>query len=264
MSSQPKYLTYLINLDRTPDRLTAIKKELAKIDMDFIRIPAVDARNLDYSKFVVKNQYKREIAPGEIGCYMSHVKVMKTFIASDAEFAVILEDDIKLNDNFKEMVEKAMETYVQLPAKHQWDILKLHNGKRRHIEVAELDSEHIIAACGTSIPIGTVAAIFTRKAAEKFLNISGKETTKIKRPIDSELQNAWEYDLRIYNLLPSIITLIPGGTEIHVNGRPKTKRYRQIVTELRRFFPKHFYLINHHGFKAYFDSFIAKKNPRIS
>lgn len=261
--SSPKYSTYLINLDRTPDRLSIMKNELAKCEMEFVRVRAVDSRNLDTSKFIIKNHYKREISLGEIGCYMSHVKVMKQFLNSDNEFAVILEDDIKLQNDFKQIVEKVMDGYTLLPEKHQWDILKLYNGKRRHIKITDIDSKHIIGACGKSVPVGTVAAVFTRKAAEKFLSVSGREVTTIKRPIDSELQNAWEYDLRIYNVLPSIVSLIPVETEIHVHGRPKTIRRKQIKEEVLRFIPKHLYLIKHHGIKAYYNSFIVKKNPKI-
>lgn len=258
------YNTYLINLDRSPERLEKMKKEFAKCGMNFIRVQAVDSNHLDESKFVVKNRYKRKLVPGEIGCFMSHVKVLKLFLKSDAEFAVIIEDDIILHDNFKVMVEESISAYSTLPQKHHWDILKLYNGKRRNIKVADVNENYIIGACGVSLPVGTVAAIFTRQAAEKFLAGSGSEVTTIKRPIDCELQYAWKYDLRIYNLLPSIITLIKGKTEIHVDGRPKSNRWKQLREEVLKFFPKHLYLINQHGFKAYYNSFIAKKNPKIS
>jgi glycosyl transferase family 25 len=87
----------------------------------------------------------------------------------------------------------------------------------------------------------------------------------IQRPIDCDLQHAWEFDLRIYNLLPSLVKPAPVETQIQIDrSLRKSKFPRQIQYELNRLFPKYFYLINHHGFKKFYDSFIVKKNERIS
>ena len=265
MKTKPLYQTYLINLDRATDRLELMQKEFEKCEITYERISAVDAKTLDSSTYKVKNKYDRDLVPGEIGCYLSHVKTLETFLASENYFALIIEDDAILVNDFKSAVEKAMIQYDDLERKDHWDVLKLFNGKRKHIKIADVDQKYIIAACGTSIPITTIAAIWTRKAAEKFLNKIKTPLPTIQRPIDCDLQHAWEFDLRIYNLLPSLVKPAPVETQIQIDrSLRKSKFPRQIQYELNRLFPKYFYLINHHGFKKFYDSFIAKKNERIS
>lgn len=265
MDTKPLYQTYLINLDRAEERLKLIQNEFDKCAVSYERISAVDAKTMDVTTYKVDNKYDRDLVPGEIGCYLSHVKTLEVFLASKNEFAVIIEDDAIMADDFKSVIENSLSMYHQLPKKHQWDVLKLFNGKRKHIKIAEIDEKHILAACGTSIPITTIAAIWTRFAAEKFLAKIKNPLPTIKRPIDCDLQHAWEFDLRIYNILPSLVKPAPVETQIQIDrSLRKSKFPRQLIYEVNRIFPKYLYLIKHHGFRNFYDSFIAKKNKRIS
>ncbi|XCF07371.1 glycosyltransferase family 25 protein [Tamlana crocina] len=268
MQDSLNFQTYLINLDRSKDRLERMEKEFEKSGIHkFERIRAVDARNLKDTDYTLKNRYDRNLVPGEIGCFLSHIKTMQTFLKSSFRFAIIIEDDAKLEINYKRTVEKSIEIYDSLPEKHQWDVLKLKNGKRRSINVQQLDETYFIGACGTSIPISTLGAIWTRKGAEKFL----KKTLKngipiIKRPIDCELQHAWNFNLRIYNLLPSVVDANPMNSvsEIHHDvSLRKAKLLKQIFYELNRLFPKYYYYLSHHSLKKFVDSFISKRTKLV-
>lgn len=265
MRNQNLYQIYLINLDRATERLNSIVQEFKNQHLNYERIPAVDARNLEQEKYSIQNKYDRDLLSGEIACFLSHIKTLKTFLASDFEFAIIIEDDARLADNFDEIISKTLHKYNSLALKHQWDVLKLVNGKRHHILVDQIDEQYRIGACGTSIPITTMAAVWTRKGAQKYLEKINPEKPIIKRPIDCDLQHAWEYDLRIYNLLPSIVYGSDAPTQIvkaDDNVR-KANFTRQITYEWNRLLPKYYYYINHHGWQAFYQSFIAKKNPKI-
>ena len=263
--SNTSYQTYLINLDRATERLEMMENEFIRIQLPFVRISAVDAKNLDKESFQVKNRYDRDLLPGEIGCFLSHVKTLKTFLDSDKEFAVIIEDDAKFVDDFVSAIEKALNSYSDLPAKHQWDVLKLINNRRRNIFVQSVDEKYFIGACGKSIPITTLAAIWTRKGAEKFLRKVNSEKPIIQRPIDCELQHPWEYNLLIYNLLPTTVASQDLPTQIvkSDNVERKAKFLHQIRYELNRFFPKIFYYTNQHGLGKYWESFVAKKTEKV-
>ena len=266
MIKENTYQTYLINLDRATERLKLMELEFEKNNVTYERIVAVDAKKLNNDTYLIDNKYDRNFVPGEIGCYLSHVKALQTFLSSNYQFAVILEDDAKLDPQYKYSIEKAITTYQDLAKKDQWDILKIYNGKRRHINIKQLDNRFCIGACGTSIPIMGIGAIWTRKGAEKFLSkIIKNNKPVIRRPIDCELQHPWEYDLLIYNLLPSIVEISGVETQIQLNtDLRKANILLQIKYELNRFIPKHLYLIKQHGFKKYYDSFIAKKNEKIA
>lgn len=261
-----KLQTYLINLDRAKERLVLMENEFLKSEISFIRISAVDARNLDKKTYNISNKYDRNLVPGEIGCYLSHIRALEKFLNSENEFALIIEDDAILSDNFKETIEIAISNYTKLAIKHQWDVLKLFNGKRRNIKIEKLSNSHFIGACGTSIPITTIAAIWTRNAAQKFLSkVKKNEIPIIQRPIDCDLQHPWEFDLNIYNLLPSLVKPAPVETQIQIDRSLKKSKFpRQLIYEVKRFFPKYYYLIDKHGFIKFYNSFIAKKFEKIS
>ena len=265
MKKLPNYQTYLINLDRAKDRLNLMEYELDKAQVSYERISAIDASKLNSEEYTIRNKYDRELVSGEIGCYLSHVKTMKTFLHSEFDFALIIEDDAILVDNFKSILENSIITYNELPKKHQWDVLKLFNGKRKHIKITDIDNSYLIGACGTSIPITTIAAVWTRKAAEKFLAKINSEKPIICRPIDCDLQHPWEFDLRIYNLLPSLVQPAPVETQIQLEQHlKKAKLFKQIKYELNRIFPKYIYYISHHGTKEFYTSFIERKNKKFS
>ena len=103
-----------------------------------------------------------------------------------------------------------------------------------------------------------------KKGAEKFLKVCLAKETRNQRPIDCELQHPWEYDLLIYNLLPSLITNFPVESEIQLDlSKRKAELFRQIKYELNRLFPKYNYYIKQHGFKAFFNNFFWKNRKVI-
>lgn len=261
------YKTYLINMDRSADRLAMMKKEFEKTGIqDFIRISAVDGKLLDPSEYRVDNHYDRKLVPGEIGCYLSHVKVKEEFLKSGADFAVILEDDAVLAEDFKYITEKAMAEYSRLPKNKRWDVLKLFNGKRMNIPIEQLDEKYFIGLCGTSIPITTIAAIWTVEGAKKFLKQTLEdEVPVIRRPIDCDLQHPWEYDLLIYNLLPSVVWGADVPTEIQYNIKlRKSEFFPMIGYEIKRFFPKYQYYIKREGWSKFLNHFVLGKSKIVS
>ena len=129
--SSPSLLTLVINLDRSPQRWQRVSAQLQAQGLAFERLSAVDARaftpeqqaQLDVAAF--HRLHGMEPLPGELGCYLSHLKVMRLFLASPAEFAVILEDDVLLTPQLP----AAMAGLAACP--QRWDMVKLsgiHSG----------------------------------------------------------------------------------------------------------------------------------------
>jgi len=254
------FQTYLINLDRATDRLAWMQKNFEAEQISFERVDAVDGRVLDPNSYHIDNKFSRELLLPEVGCHLSHVKALQTFLQSDYQFALVIEDDAVLLPGFKLAIENSIGQRKSLPNEHQWDVLKLYNGRHHHIKIADVDDKHFLAACGLSIPITTIAAIWTRAAAEKFLAKVVLDKPIVKRPIDCELQHPWEYDLRIYNLLPSLCHGDPKwGSSVRAS-RPKKNLPMNLAYEINRFFPKMLYLIRNHGLGQFIHSFVLKKN----
>lgn len=97
----------VINLKRCPDRRKLMKKQLENINFPVRFIDAIDGKLLEESakkniideKRILKN-YKRTLTDGEIGCALSHRLAYKIMVEENISKAVILEDDVILNDNF--------------------------------------------------------------------------------------------------------------------------------------------------------------------
>jgi len=100
---------YVINLDRSPGRLTAVTENLRKEGLAFERIQAVDGAQL--SRLVRMDNATRLCAnfctDGQIGCGMSHMKAWRKLLEDEVDVAIIMEDDVKLVDGFKSRLELA-------------------------------------------------------------------------------------------------------------------------------------------------------------
>lgn len=95
--------TFLINLDRRPDRLDFIKKQLDDLGIIFERISAIDGNNCSDEQLQFFNrtkfslECKRQLVPGEIGCALSHRLVWQQMVDNQIPYALILEDDIEID-----------------------------------------------------------------------------------------------------------------------------------------------------------------------
>ena len=111
---------YVINLDRSPDRLEHFRLQAAKEGLEFQRIPAVDGSRLD--KFTmdrllsISSGYRRP-SPGEMGCYLSHRKAWTQLLHDKFSCGFIAEDDVHLANASCFLLESAW-----LPA--EFDLIK--------------------------------------------------------------------------------------------------------------------------------------------
>jgi glycosyl transferase family 25 len=107
-----KPLIYVINLGRDVERLASVSANLASFGLTFERVCAVVGKELPYfKKYVDLNSYAwrnrmNTPRPGEVGCYLSHLKAMETFLRTDAPWCIILEDDVELLPGFNEVLSR--------------------------------------------------------------------------------------------------------------------------------------------------------------
>lgn len=232
-----KAIIYIINLDRSVDRRAAMEKELLKTNIPFQFISAVDAASVNSINHKVNCQYKRPIIDAEIACFLSHIKVKKHFLQTNNDFAIILEDDAQLLEDFDAIVKKAMNQFPMLPKKNQWDVLKLAPyGRKKLIKVKEIDSTYSLY--GGTVAITTMAAIWSREGVKKFLkNTIKNDFVIITMPIDCTLQLPLKYDLKIYNIAPEVVRELHLQSQIRTTKRLKSNTFSRIRYELLKLFP---------------------------
>jgi len=91
---------YVINLDRSPDRLTHITAVFTKLGLDFIRVRAVDGKTLSEQEFASVTQMRNWPLPltrPEVGCLLSHRACLRLGIEQGAPYFAVFEDDIKIS-----------------------------------------------------------------------------------------------------------------------------------------------------------------------
>jgi glycosyl transferase, family 25 len=184
--------TYVINLDRAVERWTFFQSMMNPTGIEYERVSGVVGRDLqlpiaEFSAVHWRWLHGKHPNLGQIGCYLSHRKVWQTLLESNAEIAMVCEDDIIPNKNLKSIIDQALREYSNC-----WDILRLsgfHNARPQ--QVCRLDDEFSLAINLTRL-CGTGCYVVTRHAAEVLL----RELNPMKVPIDHAIDREWFYGLK--------------------------------------------------------------------
>ena len=222
VAPKAQFKTYLINLDRSPERLEYSAQEFKKHGIEYERVQAIDGQDLDINDYpqATANSayYHTPLSANEVACYLSHIKCLELFLASDAEHALITEDDFRfLRDPT---------CCLNILAKVQnWDIVKLYSFKKRKLQkhrqsftVESMEDYCSLAFCA-STAICNTSQFFTRAGAEKFL----AHKRFFRRPVDVDLKHYWERDLKILSIDPPVVAEHVMTQPISTIGHTKPK-----------------------------------------
>ena len=99
---------FVINLKRRPDRLENFFKKYPYPKESIEVVYGFDGKNQSLENKKEKKFYARfpnYRNPGEIGCFISHLRIWKKMVNENIPVAMIFEDDALFNENFKEFME---------------------------------------------------------------------------------------------------------------------------------------------------------------
>jgi glycosyl transferase, family 25 len=191
--------TWVINLDRAPERLARITAQLQRLQLPFTRLAAVDAKAFTPAQAALLDEaaYRRKHGmtpvPGELGCYLSHVEVMRAFLASAAQAALVLEDDVKLHDSLPAVLRGLM------AHTGRWDMVKLsavHSGTPQpYLEVAPGHQLAVMLSRCT----GSSAYLMNRRAAQAYLG----GLLPMQLPYDHVFDQGWRFGLKVRLVTPT-------------------------------------------------------------
>ncbi|WP_306752305.1 glycosyltransferase family 25 protein [Paracoccus actinidiae] len=155
---------YLINLDRAQERLQRMEAKCAAVGLFFERVSAVDGATLtfpcpEFDARGYKYLHGRRVIPAEVGCYLSHVECARRLLASDAEHALVLEDDVAFPPDFARLLQLALADATD------WDILRLSSVNKGPKFGYRKLSDGRSLAIALSREKGAGAYIINRKAA---------------------------------------------------------------------------------------------------
>lgn len=190
-------LVMLINLPRSTDRLARMRQRLKELGLDYELLPAVDGRaDWDHLRSTVdvtafERHVGRDVLPGEVGCYHSHLQAWRRLLASDAQVLLVLEDDMVFHDDF------TMALCTALRGRAHWDMLKLAKIRAKQpVCQGRLGSYRLNAYLGAATGFG--AYLVQRETAHRLL----PHLVPIRAPIDRELEQVQRHDIRHFGLEP--------------------------------------------------------------
>lgn len=132
----------------------------------FDAIMGKDLSDEELSSVTVKNNFLTE---SEIGCALSHVKVLHTFLSTDEKSVVVFEDDIIFSEYFTLDILQKLKAFVE--NKEEPAILALYSSERYYKKEFQIKS---ISIYKTPRFMGAYAYIVNRKAAEAIVSVQDK------------------------------------------------------------------------------------------
>ncbi len=182
----------VINLGRSEDRLANIQKQFHENGLELERFPAIyGAQYKDVYKTPKENEdpfkyegvlqtldttngytylfdrkfYRRMLGLGEIGNYLSLYEIYKKIVKEKTEPVLVIEDDIKISDHFKERVETLL-SY----APPDWDVLYLFCFGKSLTHPLTEDHRFVDISKTDENAAGNQAVIYNLKGVQKLLN----------------------------------------------------------------------------------------------
>ena len=169
MTHLPKQIPcYFINLDRSLQRRAFMEEQFTALGITALRIAAVDGAALSPSE--IKNHlsgYKADenLSSAEIGCWLSHKAFWQIVVSSNAHYAAVFEDDVRLSSLLSQLLGSddwipQNESCIKLDTS---GIVSFH-AKKRAVDVAPFHLTTPITGL-----LGTAGYIISQSAAAKLL-----------------------------------------------------------------------------------------------
>lgn len=194
---EPCFRAYIINLKNAEERWADSRSNIEALEIPYVRIEGVhgDRLSLNPKQY---NRVKYNISHGkrtnrrEIGCYLSHIKALQTFLQSGDKYGLILEDDIQLPADTKKLIESTM------PYAAHWDMVRLSaHAPGTPLPFADLPGGRVLAY-NLKVLKNTGAYLVNRHAAqcicEKMLPMS--------LPYDVALDREWRHGFKAAYISP--------------------------------------------------------------
>lgn len=231
---------WVLNLDRAPERLQRLGPKLDALGLPWERFSAVEGKALsaaEQAQHCDREGFGRwhGMTPtlGELGCYLSHVRVLDAFLASSKRFGLILEDDVQPRPELPQVLQALM------AVPQRWDLVKLsaiHSGTP--LTVHRLTPDYTLAVM-LSRCTGSSAYVLNREAARRYR----AGLLPMQLPHDHAFNRGWVFGVEVLRVVPEVCVHDdqvestignPGASrKFHWTRRWSTYGFR-LRTELRR------------------------------
>ncbi len=214
--------------DENHPRVINSSSQAAAIGCEYQFVKGTKPEGLEFHKYYSKLKnlflFKRSLSTGEICCYVGHRRVWQQFLDDNIDYAIIFEDDFKIED-LQKLIASINDC---IKFSNDWDVIKFFDYRPKEIVVSK-------NAGGTEIVAykypasGSVGYVVNRAAAKSLL-----KRRKFFRPVDEDMAFMWEFNIRIWSVIPNPVSETShtlGGSSLEP-GRVMTKRQRVVMRSI--------------------------------
>lgn len=226
-----KVVTYLINLDGSDERLAAATQQLNSVGWRFERFSAVDGRGKALTEFSnyddqgAQQILGRSLMNSELGCYLSHYGCAEKFLTTDADYLVVLEDDMKINSDFKLKLD-GLFAYLEQHQDLDWYLINIAAKKKKLAkDITQIENMSVWHAF--YFPIRGLGLIWSRQGAQAFVE-AGKT---INMPVDIFFQSWLSQNGKGLGIWPPLVK--PAGVDSDILGTVATQGISRKALENR-------------------------------
>lgn len=226
---------FVISLATSLDRRERVANKLGERKIEFQFIDACDGRlglhpylkNYDEKSFVVNR--RRKAAPGELGCYVSHLLAWEKCVELN-EPIVVMEDDFELTGDFEAGV-AYLEKFVDKLA-----FVRLEPLEKQFFLTSRKDRDFTLVK---QLNVGMCATgyVITPHGAKELL----KNAMPIKMPVDLYLKYTLMHNQLIHALVPHLVYPTHADSIIGIDAR--NYREKGALLALKRFAYKTMYAV---------------------
>jgi glycosyl transferase, family 25 len=208
---------FLINLDRSPERLAHMREQATLAGIEFERVPGVDGRTM--VEPYLGNTFADYLSSGERGCYASHLLCCQNIVEQNLPHAMILEDDCDLAPQTRAIALAAVAA-----APPGWDFIQLMRTSRHAMwPVAELPDGHQLVRFSRRPPYSAVGYLMSASGAKKFSQPRHRLV-----PNDSDVRRQWTFKFDVLGVTPGIVSHRYRFESTADHGDELKKRHRKV------------------------------------
>ncbi|MBV8592286.1 MAG: glycosyltransferase family 25 protein, partial [Acetobacteraceae bacterium] len=204
----PAIPIFVINLQRDTERRRHMEQQLEGLGLKAEFITAVDGRTLSQRERAAcdrarsRRVYGREMTENEVGCYLSHHRLYERMIRERIETALIMEDDVRVDQNFPRILDELLFCPFT-----DWLVIRLDSKRTQVVDppsakfagtrVADISGAAGLYRLRTRV-LGVGAYLIKHEGAVRMLAYG----RRIFMPIDQTLDRYWENGILPYVVRP--------------------------------------------------------------
>jgi glycosyl transferase, family 25 len=212
---------FVINLDRSTDRLALMASQLERLGLDFERFPGVNGTDLPPALKPYFCNASGEIVsplrPAEIGCYASHLGVWHRVVESGMPAAMICEDDAMLPQHIAALTG---EVVSGLP--DGWDMVLLSSLPSHAVRPLRSLANGGAVVRYSKVPGSLTCYLISRSGAAKMLQPIAPRMWMN----DHDTRWPWKFGMDTYGVHPRPVCGLPIASTIKQGGRGRSGRRR--------------------------------------